>query len=174
MSIRLVKNVYLADTARVLGEVELARDVNIWYGASVRGDVAKVFVGASTNIQDNAVVHCDSGFPNTIGANVTIGHGALVHGEVVGDWTLIGMGAVVLGHTRIGSRCVVAAGAVVPPGTVVPDGMLIVGVPGRIARPINEKERQYLDWLAPHYVKLALLHQQSPDDPRIRPWEAGA
>jgi carbonic anhydrase/acetyltransferase-like protein (isoleucine patch superfamily) len=170
MTIRLVQNVYLADTARVLGAVELVAGVNIWYGASIRGDVAKVVIGANSNVQDNAVVHCDSGFPNVIGAHVTIGHGALVHGEAVGDQTLIGMGAVVLGHTRIGRRCVVAAGAVVPPGTVVPDEMLVLGVPGRIARPINDKERQYLDWLAPHYVKLAQLHHQSPADPRIVPW----
>jgi carbonic anhydrase/acetyltransferase-like protein (isoleucine patch superfamily) len=172
MTLRLIRNVYLADTARVLGELDLAPNVNIWYGASVRGDVAKVFLGENTNVQDNAVVHCDSGVPNRIGANVTIGHGALVHGESIGDWTLIGMGAVVLGHTRIGSHCVVAAGAVVPPGTVVPDGMLILGVPGKVARPINDKERQYLDWLAPHYVQLAALHYQAPADPRIAPWGA--
>jgi carbonic anhydrase/acetyltransferase-like protein (isoleucine patch superfamily) len=172
MSIRLVRDVYLADNACVLGELELARNVSIWYGASVRGDVAKVILGENTNVQDNAVVHCDSGFANRIGANVTIGHGALVHGESIGDWSLVGMGAIILGHTRIGSHCIIAAGAVVPPATVVPDGMLVLGVPGKIARPINEKERQYLDWLAPHYINLAKLHYESPNNPRVAPWGA--
>jgi carbonic anhydrase/acetyltransferase-like protein (isoleucine patch superfamily) len=174
MSVQLLRGVYLADTARVLGEVELGPGASIWYGASVRGDVAKAVLGENTNVQDNAVVHCDSRCPNIIGANVTIGHGALVHGESVGDWTLIGMGAVVLGHTRIGSHCLIAAGAVVPPGTVVPDGMLVVGVPGRVVRPVNQEEHKYLDWLAPHYLRLAKLHHEAPDDPRIRPWAAAA
>ena len=172
MSIRLVNGVYLANSACVLGELELGPHVNIWHGASIRGDVAKVVIGAGSNVQDNAVIHCDNGCPNHIGANVTIGHGALVHGESIGDWSLIGMGAIVLGHSRIGSHCLVAAGAVVPPGTIVPDGMLIIGVPGKIARPINDKERAYLDWLAPHYVELAALHVREPNHPRIRPWGA--
>jgi carbonic anhydrase/acetyltransferase-like protein (isoleucine patch superfamily) len=171
MSIRLIHGVFLADTARVLGEVELAPDVSIWYGVSIRGDVAKVTIGQGTNVQDNAVIHCDSNVPNTIGRDVTIGHGAIVHGVSVGDGTLIGMGATVLGGTRIGRRCLVAAGAVVPPNMQVPDDTMVVGVPARIARPTNEKERMYLAWLAPHYVKLARLHAEQRDDPRVRPWE---
>lgn len=170
MSVRLIQGVYLADTARVLGEVEIGRDVSIWYGVAIRGDVAKVTIGAGTNVQDNAVIHCDSGVPNTIGANVTIGHGAIVHGCSVGEGTLIGMGATVLGRTVIGRECLIAAGAVVPPGTEVPDGMLVVGVPGKIARPITEKERQYLRWLGPRYVELARLHHEQPGDPRVRAW----
>lgn len=172
MSIRHINGIYLADTARVLGAVHLEKDANLWYGVSIRGDVAKITVGQGTNIQDNAVVHCDSGVPNTIGNNVTIGHGAIVHGQFVGDDTLIGMGAKVLGRTRIGQRCLIAAGAVVAPGTEVPDEMLVLGVPGRIVRPIREKERQYLAWLGPHYVRLARLHHEEPDNPRIRPWTA--
>ena len=170
MSIRHINGVYLADTARVLGEVQLGQDASVWYGVSIRGDVAKVTVGQGTNIQDNAVVHCDSGVSNTIGNHVTVGHGAIVHGQSVSDGTLIGMGAKVLGRTQIGQRCLIAAGAVVPPGTEVPDEMLVVGVPGRVIRPINEKERDYLAWLGPHYVRLARLHHEKPDDPRIRPW----
>lgn len=170
MSIRRVDDVYLADTARVVGEVALGRDVSVWYGAVIRGDVAPVSIGAGTNIQDNAVVHCDTDEPNALGANVVVGHGAIVHGKAVGDGTLIGMGATVLGGTVIGSRCLIAAGALVPPGMVVPDGHVVMGVPGKIARPLNEKEQAYLDWLAPHYVELARLHVQQPDSPRVRPW----
>ena len=170
MAMRIVHSVFLADTARVLGEVTLAADVSIWYGVSIRGDVAPVTIGAGTNVQDNAVIHCDSDQPNHIGANVTIGHGAIVHGRSIGDGTLVGMGAVVLGGTRIGRRCLIAAGAVVPPGLEVPDEMVVMGVPGKIVRPTNEKEREYLQWLAPHYVKLARMHVEQPGHPRIKPW----
>ena len=170
MTMQYMRNVYVADTARVLGEVELGENVNIWYGVSIRGDVAKVTIGAGTNVQDNAVIHCDSHVPNTIGANVTIGHGAIVHGVSVGDGTLIGMGATVLGGTRIGARCLIAAGAVVPPNLNVPDDTMVIGGPGRIARPTNEKERKYLAWLAPHYVELARHHHEKKDDVRVKPW----
>ena len=170
MSIKIIKQVYIADTARVLGEVDMSHDVSVWYGAVIRGDVAKVTIGRGTNVQDNAVVHCDSGVPNTIGNDVTIGHGAVVHGESVGDHTLVGMGAKLLGRTRIGEWCLIAAGAVVPPGMEVPDGVVVAGVPARIVRPVNDKDKAYMDWLGPHYVKLAQLHATTPTDPRVRPW----
>jgi carbonic anhydrase/acetyltransferase-like protein (isoleucine patch superfamily) len=170
MSIRRINGVFLADTARVLGEVELGLDVTIWYGAAIRGDVARIVIGERSNVQDNAVIHCDSGVPNIIGSDVIIGHGAIVHGKAVGDGTLIGMGATVLGQTVIGKRCLIAAGAVVPPGLHVPDGMVVMGVPGRIVRPTNDEEKRYMAWLAPHYVELAKLHAGEPDHPRTRPW----
>jgi len=170
MSIRLIQGVYLADTARVLGEVHLAVEVSIWYGVAIRGDVAAITIGRGSNVQDNAVIHCDSGVPNVIGEHVTIGHGAIVHGQEVGDGTLIGMGAVVLGGTRIGRHCLIAAGAVVTPGMMVPDHHVVMGTPGRVVRETNDKEKQYLMWLAPHYVKLARKHVEQPDDVTIRPW----
>ncbi|MBI1337095.1 MAG: gamma carbonic anhydrase family protein [Phycisphaera sp.] len=170
MTITRTAHAYLADTARVLGEVTLGHDVNIWYGASIRGDVAPVKIGRATNVQDNAVVHCDHGKPNVIGELVTIGHGAIVHGVEVGDGSLIGMGATLLGGTKIGKRCLIAAGAVVPPGLVVPDGMVVMGVPGKIVRETNDKEKEYLAWLAPHYVALAKRHAEQRDDPRVKPW----
>lgn len=170
MSLRCVADrCYLADTARVLGQVELEADVSIWYGAVVRGDVAPIRIGQGTNIQDNAVIHCDSGVPNHIGRHVTIGHGAVVHGRSVGDGTLIGIHATVLGQSVIGRGCLIAAGALVPPGMEVPDGMVVMGVPGRIVRPVTEEEKKYLQWLAPHYVELARLHAQQPTDARTRP-----
>jgi carbonic anhydrase/acetyltransferase-like protein (isoleucine patch superfamily) len=173
MSLRRIQDVFLADTARVLGEVSLGPQVSVWYGAVIRGDVAPVSIGAGSNIQDNAVVHCDTDQPNVIGADVVVGHGAIVHGRAVGDGSLIGMGATVLGGTVIGSRCLIAAGAVVPPNMVVPDEHVVMGVPGKVARPINDKERKYLDWLAPHYVELARRHVERPDDERVRPWNGG-
>lgn len=146
---------YLADTARVTGAVALGDQASVWYGAAVRGDVADINIGPGSNIQDNATVHCDSGKPNTIGADVSIGHNAVVHGRSVGDGTLIGMGAIVMGETVIGRGCLVAAGALVPPGLEVPDGHVVMGVPGRVVREVTDEERDYLAWLAPHYAALA-------------------
>ena len=157
----------IADTARVVGDVRIGRDVSIWYGAVVRGDVAPIVIGARTNIQDNAVVHCDHHYANVIGADVIIGHGAIVHGESVGDNSLIGMGAVVLGRTKIGRGCVIGAGAVVPPGLTVPDGMVVLGVPGKIVREVNEADRAYLAKLPNHYVALAKRHATHQSSPEI-------
>ena len=170
MTMHRIDNAYLADTARVRGEVTLGEDVNLWDGVCIRGDVAPVSIGERTNVQDNAVIHCDAGIPNRIGRDVTIGHAAVVHGAEVGDGTLIGMGAVVLGKTRIGKNCLIAAGALVPPGMEVPDGMVVMGVPGKIARETSDDEKKYAAHLPPHYVNLARLHHESPDDPRTLVW----
>ena len=159
---------YLADTARVTGRVVLGDGVSVWPSAVVRGDVAPVTIGAQTNIQDNATVHCDSGKPNTIGNAVTIAHNAVVHGQSVGEGTLIGMHATVLGRTVIGKRCLIAAGALVPPGLGVPDDHVVMGVPGKVVRETNEQEKQYLAWLADHYVALAKRYHETPDDPALR------
>ena len=147
--------VYLAPTAVAVGDVLAGEGASLWFGAVVRGDVARVTIGRRTNIQDNCVVHCDSGVPNAIGERVTVGHGAIVHGESVGDGCLIGMGAVVLGGTQLGAGCLVVAGAVVPPELAVPDGMVVMGVPGKIVRPVRESEIDYMRWLSGHYAELA-------------------
>ena len=128
---------------------------SFWFNAVVRGDVAPIRIGQRTNVQDGAVIHCDTGVANEIGEEVVIGHGAIVHGMFVGEGSLIGMGATLLGRTKIGRGCLVAAGAVVPPGLEVPDGMMVMGVPGKIVRPVREKEREYMRWLVPHYIELA-------------------
>ena len=147
--------VYFAPTAVVAGDVTAGEGVSFWFGAVVRGDVAAVKLGKRVNVQDNAVVHCDSGVTNDIGDDVTIGHSAIVHGARVGRGSLIGMGAKVLGQTQIGEGCLIAAGALLSPGTVVPDGMLAMGVPAKIVRPVSEKEKAYMAWLTTHYVQLA-------------------
>ena len=167
MTVGLKNGCYIADTARVVGDVRLGADVNIWYGAVVRGDVAPIVIGEGTNVQDNAVLHCDHLYANVIGARVVIGHGAIVHGESVGDGTLIGMGAVVMGRTRIGKGCLIAAGAVVPPGLEVPDGSVVMGVPGKIVRAVNDDDRVYLEKLPGHYINLARRHAERPDAPVI-------
>lgn len=164
------RSAYLADTARVTGEVELGEGVSVWPSAVIRGDVAKVTIGPGTNIQDNATVHCDSGKPNTIAGSVTIGHNAVVHGRSIGEGSLIGMHATVLGETVIGKRCLIAAGALVRPGMQVPDDHVVMGVPGRVVRETTDEEKKYLAWLWEHYVALAKRYVQTPDDPRLRPY----
>ena len=147
--------IYLAYNCTVTGEVSIAPDASIWFDAVVRGDVAAVSIGRRTNVQDGAVVHCDTGFPNVIEDDVVIGHRAVVHGQFVGAGSLIGMGAVVLSGSKIGRGCLIAAGAVVPPNLQVPNGMVVMGVPGKIVRPVKPQELEYMRWLVPHYVELA-------------------
>jgi carbonic anhydrase/acetyltransferase-like protein (isoleucine patch superfamily) len=148
-------NYYVANNATLTGDVTIGEGCSFWFNAVVRGDVAPISFGRRVNVQDGAVVHCDSGIANTIEDDVTIGHRAIVHGEFVGAGSLIGMGATLLGRTRIGRECLVAAGAVVPPGLVVPDRMVVMGVPGKIVRPVKDEELKYMRWLTTHYVEIA-------------------
>ena len=146
---------YHAHNSTVVGEVTIGRQASFWFNAVVRGDVAPVTIGERVNVQDCAVIHCDTGFPNIIEDDVVIGHGAVVHGTFVGRGSLIGMSATLLSRAKIGKECLIAAGAVVPPGLEVPDGMAVMGVPGKIVRPVKEEELKYMRWLAGHYVELA-------------------
>ena len=130
---------WIADTARVIGSVELGEDVGIWYGAVLRGDNERLTVGARTNIQDMTMVHADWGSPATIGEGCTIGHSAIIHGCTIGNNSLIGMGAVVLNGARIGNNCLVGAGALVTEGKEFPDNSLIVGAPAKAVRTLDEK-----------------------------------
>jgi len=149
------RNYFLAHNATLTGEIIIAEHASFWFNAVVRGDVAPITIGKRVNVQDGAIIHCDSGVPNVIEEDVTIGHAAVVHGAVVGAGSLIGMHATLLGRTKIGRECLIAAGAVVPPGLEVPDRMVVMGVPGRIVRAVSEEELEYMRWLVPHYVKLA-------------------
>lgn len=150
---------YFAHNSTVTGDVQFGAGSSVWFAAVVRGDVAPVIIGERVNIQDGSVVHCDTNYSNTIESDVTIGHRAVVHGERVGQGSLIGIGAIVLGHTTIGAECLIAAGALVPPGMNVPDRMLVMGVPGRIARPVNDSELEYMRWLSRRYVELVQKYQ---------------
>jgi carbonic anhydrase/acetyltransferase-like protein (isoleucine patch superfamily) len=146
---------FRAHNCTVVGDVTMGDESSVWFSTVIRGDVAPVVIGRRTNVQDCAVVHCDTGVPNMIGEEVVIGHGAIVHGKEVGDGSLIGMGATLLSGSVIGKECLIAAGAVVAPGMVVPDRMVVMGVPGKVVRPINEKDLKYMLWLRSHYVELA-------------------
>lgn len=128
----------VAETAVVVGEVSVEAGASLWYGAVLRGDEAPIRVGRDSNIQDNAVLHCDEGFPMTVGRGVTVGHGAILHGCTVGDNTLIGMGAIVLNGAQVGSNCLIGAGALVPQHAVIPDGSLAFGSPAKVRSALDE------------------------------------
>lgn len=131
---------WIADTATVRADVTLGEDVSVWFSAVIRGDEAPVTVGDRSNIQDGAVLHVSAGFPCVIGREVTIGHGAIVHGCTIGDNALIGMGATVLDGATVGSGAMVGAGTLVPPGMEIPPGMLALGVPARIIGPLSPSQ----------------------------------
>lgn len=137
---KIAESTFIAPGAIVLGDVTIGEDVGIWYHATIRGDKSTITIGKGSNIQDNAVVHVDTNYSVTIGENVTVGHGAIIHGCSIGDNTLVGMGAIVMNGAVIGNNCIVAAGALVTGGTVVPDNSLILGNPAKIKRPVTEEE----------------------------------
>lgn len=141
----------LAPGVVICGDVSLEKDVNIWYGAVLRGDNGPIRVGQGTNIQDNCVLHDET----TIGKFCTIGHGAVVHGCTVGDYSLIGMGAVVLTGAKIGPHCLVGAGAVVTGKTVAPEGSLLLGNPARIAGKVSREKQKYIQGNAEYYIQKA-------------------
>jgi len=150
------RGVFLAETCAVIGDVVIGDDSSIWYATVVRGDVMPIRIGARSNIQDGTIVHVTSGkFGTTIGDDVTIGHGAIVHACTVEDFCLIGMGSTILDGARIGRGSLVGAGALVTPGTVIPPGSLVLGAPARVKRPVNEQEREQITYGAAHYVELA-------------------
>jgi len=174
MTIRLANGVYVADTARVLGDVRIGAGSSIWYGATIRGDVAPIRVGRGTNIQENSVIHCDHEEANVIGDDVTIGHGATVHGVLVDDGSLVGMGAILLSRSQVGKRCLIAAGSVVAPGTVVPDESVVMGIPGKVVRKVAARELTSLARTAETYRELSQRHYENPDDPTVRAWDTAA
>ena len=128
---------FVADNATVQGDVLLKPGTTVWYGAVLRGDSGTLTIGENTNIQDNAVLHCDAGGKVLLGRNVTVGHCALVHGCTVGDDSLIGMHATLLNHSVVGKRCIIGAGALVPEGMVIPDDSVAVGIPARVIKKIT-------------------------------------
>jgi carbonic anhydrase/acetyltransferase-like protein (isoleucine patch superfamily) len=170
MTMRLVRGVYVADTARVLGEAEIGEGSSIWFGSVVRADMAPIRIGAMVNVQDNCTIHVDEGVANVIGDRVTLGHGVIAHGVEIGDGSLVGIGARLLAGSKIGRNCLVAAGCVVPPNLVVPDGMVVMGLPGRVVRETSEREKRYLADVPGRYLALAKLHHEHPTDPRVRWW----
>ncbi|TFY98741.1 gamma carbonic anhydrase family protein [Ramlibacter rhizophilus] len=149
---RLAAGAWVADSATVIGAVELGEDASVWFGAVVRGDTEPIRIGRNSNVQDLSVLHADRGKPLVIGENVTIGHQVMVHGCTIGDNSLIGIGAIVLNGARIGRNCIVGAGSVVTEGKEFPDNSLIIGSPAKLVRSLDEASAQKLRQSAEHYV----------------------
>jgi carbonic anhydrase/acetyltransferase-like protein (isoleucine patch superfamily) len=149
---------FVADNATIVGDVELAALVSVWYGCVVRGDVAAIKIGRATNLQDLAVVHPQHDEDVSIGEEVTIGHGVMVHGRSIGSRSLIGMGAILLPGSRIGEGCIVGAGALVPMRMVVPDRTVVLGSPAKIVRAVTDAELKGFQESVERYLGLTKRH----------------
>ena len=143
---------WIAPTASVIGRVRLERNASVWWGAVIRGDNDPIVIGEDSNIQDQAMLHTDEGVPLTIGCGVTVGHRAVLHGCTVGDYSLIGIGAIILNRAVIGRGCIIGAGALVAEGKTIPDGSLVIGSPGRVVRELGPDALAGLKMSAAHYV----------------------
>lgn len=144
---------WIAPTAAVIGKIRLEVDASIWFGAVLRGDNELIHIGARSNVQDGCVFHTDKGYPLTIGEDCTIGHKAILHGCTIGSNSLIGMGATVLNGAVIGSNCIVGANALIPEGKEIPDNSLVVGVPGKVVRQLDDAAAEGITQSAAGYVR---------------------
>ena len=156
---RIAPTAWVAESAQIIGRVELAEGASVWYGCVLRGDNEWIRIGARSNVQDGSIMHTDMGYPLVVGDDVTIGHQVMLHGCIVGDGALIGMQAVVLNGARIGRNCLVAAGAVVPEGKVFEDGWLIIGAPAKAVRPLDPAQIERGRSSAALYVGNAERHR---------------
>ncbi|MEW6582878.1 MAG: gamma carbonic anhydrase family protein [Actinomycetota bacterium] len=150
---------FVHDAAEVIGRVRVGARSSVWPCAVLRGDSDLIAVGVDSNVQDGAVLHADEGFPCVVGDRVSVGHRACIHGATLEDEVLVGIGAVVLNGARIGAGSVVGAGAVVAEGVRIPPASLVLGIPGRVARPTTPGQRERLLQTARHYVELARVHR---------------
>ena len=158
---RLGQGVFVAENATIIGDVEVGNDCSIWFGTVLRGDVNHIRIGSRTNIQDNCVLHVThERWPTIVAEEVTIGHGAIVHGCTVADEVLIGMGAVILNHAQIGTGCLIAARALVTEGMQVPPNSVVMGIPGRI-KPLRDDQLARIRRNAQSYVELKELYLKS-------------
>ena len=155
VSPQLGEGAWAAPSADLIADVRLGARASVWFGAVIRADNTPIIIGDDSNIQDGAIGHSDPGFPLTIGARVTVGHQAILHGCTIADDCLIGMGAKILNGAAIESDCLVGAGALVTEGKTFPTGSLIVGVPARVLRPLSDEEKQALRVSAAHYAEKA-------------------
>ena len=152
---QIAESAWVADSARVMGNVRMAEDSSVWFGAVLRGDNELIVIGRGSNVQDGSVLHTDLGKPLSIGENVTIGHMVMLHGCTIGDESLIGIGAVVLNGARIGRNCLVGAGSLVTEGKEFPDGSMILGSPARVVRQLSPEQIEGLRTSARHYMENA-------------------
>ncbi|RKH47551.1 gamma carbonic anhydrase family protein [Corallococcus sicarius] len=162
VSPRVHPSCFIEDSAQVVGDVELGEDASVWFNSVLRGDVNSIRIGKRTNIQDLTMVHVTSqGDSTTVGDDCTVGHRVILHGCLVGNRVLVGMGAILMDGVEVGDDCIIGAGTLLTPGTKIPPGSLVVGSPGKVKRPITEGEREFLVQSALHYVHTASEHRAS-------------
>ncbi|MGE4243420.1 gamma carbonic anhydrase family protein [Ramlibacter sp.] len=152
---KLGPGAWVADSAQVIGNVEMGENASVWFGCILRGDSEKLTLGRNVNVQDASVLHADPGVPLVLHDNVSVGHQVMLHGCIVGEGSLIGIQAVVLNRARIGKNCIVGAGSIVTEGKEFPDNSLIIGSPARVVRTLDEKGFAMLRHIAEHYVENA-------------------
>lgn len=145
-------NYWVAPDAQVIGDIILLENASVWFNAVLRGDNEPITIGVNSNVQDGAVMHTDIGFPLTLGKNVTIGHQAMLHGCTIGDNSLIGIGATVLNGAKIGRNCLIGAHALVGEGKEIPDNSMVLGMPGKIVRALDDANEKMMIASAEHYV----------------------
>lgn len=150
---------FIAPSADVLGDVRMGERSSVWYQCVVRADMEPISIGARSNIQDLTMIHVDEGVPCTVGDDVGVGHRAILHGCTIEDGCLIGMGSVLLNHVRVGAGSVVGAGAVVPEGMDIPPGSLVLGVPAKVVRKVDDALAERIKLTVAHYMRLAELHR---------------
>jgi carbonic anhydrase/acetyltransferase-like protein (isoleucine patch superfamily) len=151
---------YIAPGASVIGSVRLGVGASIWFNCVLRGDSDWINLGDGTNVQDGTIIHADEGEPVNLGTHVSVGHRAMLHSCTVGASTLIANGAMVLDRARIGRNCVIAAGALVPPDKTIPDGSVVMGMPGKIVRQVNDQELAMIEYIAQHYMGRIKLYKR--------------
>jgi len=156
---RIAPTAWVADSAQVIGRVQMGEGASVWYGAVLRGDNEWLTLGARVNIQDGSVLHSDPGFPLVLEDDVSVGHQVMLHGCAVGEGSLVGIQAVVLNGARIGRGCLVGAGSVVTEGKEFPDHSLILGAPAKVVRQVSPEQVERLRMTAQHYVEKARLHR---------------
>ncbi len=152
---RVHDSVYLSYNATLIGDVEIGENSSIWFGSVIRGDVSYVKIGKNSNVQDNAVVHVNYGLPTVIGDYVTIGHSAIVHGAIISDYVIVGMGAIVLDGAKVSKNVIIGAGSVVPPGMNIPEGVLVLGTPAKVVRDLTQEEIKHIEKNALDYIVLS-------------------
>ena len=150
---------YIAPTAVLIGDVEVAAGASVWFGAVLRADEAQIKIGEGSNIQDNVVIHCATNLPTLIESNATIGHSALLEGCVVEEGALVGMGATMLQRSRLGAGSMLAAGSVLQEGTVIPPGHLAAGVPAKLKKPLSGSSDKWVGTAAKHYQDRAIAYR---------------
>lgn len=159
---RISESAHLFAGAVAAGDVQVGDEASLWYSTVVRADADSITIGARTNIQDGSVVHCDAGYPVSIGEDVTVGHACVLHGCTVGDGTLVGMGSLLMNGVRVGNGCIIGAGSLLTAGTEVPDGMLALGRPAKVVRALTDEERAEALASAKEYIELARNATENP------------